>query len=77
MVMDRTDYRYDLEYREKVGAEILSLAKQMLASQIGGIAAARELRTFQDEVEPEISAILNVFVGIDSETDSLPIGEVR
>jgi hypothetical protein len=77
MIMYRTDYRYNLEYRGKVRSQMLSLAKKMLAGQIGIIAAARELRTFQCEVEPEIAAILNVFVVIDSETDSLPVGEVR
>jgi hypothetical protein len=77
MTMDRTAYPYNLEYRGKIGSEMLSLAKQMLAGKIGIIAASRELRTFQGEVEPEIAAILNVFVGIDSETDSLPVGAVR
>jgi hypothetical protein len=75
--MNRTDYRYNLEYRAKVRTRILVLTKDLVAGKLGVIAAARELGTFHDEVEPEVGEILAVFVGIDSETDALPIGDVR
>jgi hypothetical protein len=41
------------------------------------IAAGRQLNAFCDGVEPEIGALLRVFVAIHSETDALPIGEER
>ena len=75
--MDRTSYRYNLEYRASVRAEILRLVKQLLSGELSVVAAARALKPFRDVVEPEIGEILNVFVGIDSETDSLPLGGVR
>ncbi len=75
--MDQTSYRYNFEYRTSARAQMLELVKQMLSGDLGVVAAARALVPFSDGVEPEIGAILNVFVGIDSETDAFPIGEVR
>ena len=75
--MDRTDYRYNLEYREAVRARMLTLAKGVISGDLGAIAAARELKGFQDGVEPEIGVLLIVFVAIDSETDALPVGKER
>ena len=56
---------------------VLSLAKQLLAGQLGVIAAARALAPLRHDAEPELSEMLLVFTGIDSETDNLPVGEVR
>jgi hypothetical protein len=75
--MDRTDYKYNLEYRATVRAEMLALARGLVTGDLGVIAAARKLRGFWDGVEPEIGALLLVFVGIDSETDALPVGSER
>jgi hypothetical protein len=75
--MDRTAYRLNLEYREAVRAQMLLLARGVLTGDVGLSAAARELRRYCDDVEPEIGALLNVFVGLDSETDALPIGKER
>jgi hypothetical protein len=75
--MDQTSYRYNWEYRASVRALMLELAKQLLSGDLGVVAAARALVPFSDVVEPEIGTILNVFVGIDSETDAFPLGEVR
>jgi hypothetical protein len=77
LLMDRTDYKCNLEYRAAVTAQILALASGLLAGEIGIIKAARRLRTFRDGVEPEIGALLLVFVAIDSDTDALPIGKER
>ena len=41
------------------------------------IAASRLLSHFRQEAEPEVAEVLLTFVGIDSETDALPIGAVR
>lgn len=56
---------------------MLALSRGLVAGYVGVIAAARELKGFNDGVEPEIGALLNVFAGIDSETDALPIGDER
>jgi hypothetical protein len=58
-------------------SQILSLARQFLGGQLGVIAAARELSPLRHEVEAELAEVLLVFTGIDSETDTLPIGDGR
>jgi hypothetical protein len=58
-------------------SQILSLAKQFLGGQLGVIAASRKLSPLRHEVEAELAEVLIVFTGIDSDTDTLPIGEVR
>jgi hypothetical protein len=75
--MDQTAYRYDLGYRAVARAEMLALANGLIAGKLGIIAVARKLHYFADGVEPEVNALLNVFVGIHSDTDALPIGEER
>lgn len=56
---------------------MLALASGLVAGALGLIATARKLKGFRDGIEPEIGALLDVFVAIDSETDAFPIGEVR
>ncbi len=75
--MDRTQYRINLEYQASVRAQMLAIAKQFLGEKLGLVQTARELLQFRDGVEPEIGALLDVFVGIHSETDALPIGTER
>jgi hypothetical protein len=69
--------RNDTQNRARAKSQILSLAKQLLAGQLGVIAASRELSPLRHQVEAELTEVLVVFTGIDSETDALPIGEVR
>ncbi|MGB2663263.1 MAG: hypothetical protein WAK48_04615 [Candidatus Acidiferrum sp.] len=60
--------------------EILSTAKQPIAERLGVIAASRKLaglRQYDQHVEPQIAEVLLTFLGIDSETDTLPIGADR
>jgi hypothetical protein len=63
--------------RRRAKSQILSLAKQLLTGQLGVIAASRELSPLRHEVETELAEVLVTFTAIDSETDALPIGEVR
>jgi hypothetical protein len=60
-----------------VRLQILFLAKQLLAGRIGVIATARALSSFHSDAAPEISEILSTFRSIDSESDGLPVGDVR
>jgi hypothetical protein len=75
--MDRTQYRINLEYRASVRAQTLAIAKQFLEEKLGLVQTSRELLQFRDGVEPEIGTLLDVFVGVASETDALPIGTER
>jgi hypothetical protein len=56
---------------------MLAIAKQFLGERLGLVQAARELLQFRDGIEPEIGTLLDIFVGISSETDALPIGTER
>ncbi len=58
-------------------SQILSLARQFLGGQLGVIAASRKLSPLRHQVWAELAEVLVVFTGIDSETDTLPIGDVR
>jgi hypothetical protein len=71
------DDQHDSVGRRRAKSQILSLAKQLLTGQLGVIAASRELSPLRHEVESELAGVLVVFTAIDSETDALPIGEVR
>jgi hypothetical protein len=75
--MKPDEYRQNLEYRTLVNGELRQLAERFLRGDIGVIAAARALRTFQSELEaawPEMGEVLLALVVIDSDTDALPIG---
>jgi hypothetical protein len=59
------------------GSEILLLAKRILAGQLGVVATARAFAPLRHSANSELREILLTFTGIDSETDSLPIGQAR
>jgi len=65
------------EHLRGVEREILSTAKQLVAERLGVIPASRKLAGLRHYVEPEVAEVLLIFAGIDSETDTLPIGPVR
>jgi len=56
---------------------MLTVARQFLGGELGLVETARELVKFRDGVESEIGTLLDVFVGICSETDALPIAAER
>lgn len=68
---------YDADREEQIRVRILCVAKQLLIGEIGVIAASRELGRFRHEVEPPLANVLVTFTAIDSETDALPVGDVR
>jgi len=74
--VDRMSYRYNLEYRASARNQMRDIAQRFLAGEIGVIKATRPLSPFHAVVEPMMSRALGVFVGIDSETDALPIGDL-
>src|SRR6266436_3089669 len=75
--MDRTQYGINSQYRANVRARMLGTVRQFLGGELGLVQTARELLKFRDGVEPEIGTLLDVFVGIHSETDALPVGTER
>jgi hypothetical protein len=69
--------KYDADRREQIRVRILRAAKQLVIGEIGVIAASRELGHLRHEVEPLLANVLVTFTAIDSETDALPVGDVR
>jgi hypothetical protein len=66
------------EYVADVRAQIVSVARLMLEGTRSFIEGAREINSLRHEAEvAESDADFDVFVAIDSETDALPIGNVR
>jgi hypothetical protein len=65
------------ESRTRAKSQVLALAKQLLTGQISAVAASRKLSPLRHGLESELAEVLLVFAAIDSETDTLPIGEVR
>ena len=69
--------KYDLERQAQIRVLILRVARQLIAGEIGVIAASRELSWLHHEVEPQLAKVLLTFTAINSETDALPVGDVR
>ena len=53
------------------------VARQILGGKIGIVTGARELTRMRFPSRAESDEDILVFVGIDSQTDHLPLGEVR
>ena len=68
---------YDAHRQAQIRARILRVAKQLVIGEIGVIAASRELGRLRHEVEQSLADVLVTFTAIDSETDALPVGDVR
>lgn len=73
-------YDFNEEYRKQINRDIREAAKKFQAGALSVIAVCRKLRQYQTVVEkyaPELGAALMTFVAVDSETDALPIGQIR
>lgn len=75
--MDRTDYRYNLEYRESVHAEMLAIVRTFLSGDRGVIETARLLCSYSDIPDERICKFVYQFSYINDFTDALPMGDVR
>src|SRR5690348_2421711 len=62
-----------IEARREIGR----LAKAMLARSLSFIEGSREINRLRFDADLEWDPDIIPFVGIDSETDALPFGEVR
>jgi len=65
------------EHRQFISRKIVAAARRMLSGELGLIAGARELSGLGHSVGAGHDPDFTFFVGIDSESDHLPIGEVR
>jgi hypothetical protein len=65
------------EHRQWARAKIVVLAKSILSGEVGVVAEARQLAAWRFDVDAEHDPGFIFFVGVDSETDHLPVGKVR
>lgn len=65
------------ERQRSVQIYILEIAKKLVSGRLSVIAASRELSRLRHDAPPQLAEPLLTFAGIDSETDTLPIGGVR
>lgn len=68
---------YNEENRKFASEKIVATAQRILAGELGIVAGARQLSGLRFDVRAEHDPDLIFFVGVDSETDHLPVGEVR
>jgi hypothetical protein len=68
---------YNEEHRQFLSRKIVATAQRVLSGELGIIAGARQLSGLGSDVGADRDPDFTFFVGLDSETDHLPIGEVR
>jgi len=68
---------YNEEHRRLASAKIVETAQRILSGNLGIVAGARQLSGLGFDVGAEHDSDFIFFVGIDSETDHLPVEEVR
>ena len=68
---------YNEEHRRLASAKIVATSRRILSGELGIVAGARQLSGLRLDVDAERDADFIFFVGVDSETDHLPVGEVR
>lgn len=66
-----------LQCRNSIRLQILRVARQLISGEVRVIEGARELSTLCHEAQPQLAALLLIFTAIASETDALPVGDVR
>jgi hypothetical protein len=65
------------EHQRLSRAKVVAIAQRILSSEMGIVAGARHLAALRFDVAGERDPDFIFFVGVDSETDHLPVGEVR
>jgi hypothetical protein len=72
--MEKSEQINSVEEQRKA---MVHVARQILDGKVGIVAGARELTRLRFPSRAELDSDILVFVGIDSETDHLPLGNVR
>ena len=65
------------EHRRFASAKVVTIARAILSGELGIVAGARQLAPWRFDLDEERDPDFMHFVGLDSETDDLPIGAVR
>jgi len=65
------------EHRRWAAAKVVTATQSILSGGLGIVAGSRELAGLRFDVGAEHDPDFIFFVGVDSETDHLPVGDVR
>ena len=68
---------YNEEHRQFLSRKVVATAQSILSGELGVIAGARQLSGLGYQVGADRDPDFTLFTGVDSESDDLPIGEVR
>ena len=68
---------YNEERRRIASAKVVATAKCILSGELSIVAGARQFSGLRFDVGAQYDSDFIFFVGVDSETDHLPVGEVR
>lgn len=72
--------RYTDEYRNHILAlqwDVVKICRAVIDGDIGVIAASRKLRDLHYQMFQDVDDDFRIFIGIESETDHLPVGDER
>jgi hypothetical protein len=69
--------RYNEEHKRWAGTKVATLAKRILASEVGIAEGSGKLAKWRFDLGAEAGPDFIFFVGIESETDRLPLGPAR
>ncbi|MGA2868920.1 MAG: DUF2489 domain-containing protein [Verrucomicrobiota bacterium] len=72
-----TSQIYNEEHRQYLSRKVVAAAQSILSGELGVVAGALRLFSLAHEVGVKGDADFNLFIGIVSETDHLPLGEAR
>jgi hypothetical protein len=72
-----TSQIYNEEHRQFLSRKVVVAAQSILSGELGIVAGARQLCGLAHQVGADRDPAFTIFIGIDSESDHLPIGEVR
>jgi len=68
---------YNEEHLRLASAKIVAAALSILSGELGIVAGARQLAELRFEIGAANDPDFIFFLGVDSETDDLPLGDVR
>jgi hypothetical protein len=71
------NYGHGQHWTDPAVIRALDAARKFIAGEMGTIATCRALSALRGEVGQDLEGVFETFVGVDSETDDLPVGPVR
>jgi len=71
------NYSHGQPWTDPAVVRALDVARRFIAGELGTLATCRALSALRGEVGRDLESVFRTFVGVDGETDDLPVGPVR